>query len=415
MAGYIPFPNDPRIAGLREQGKTAPAKLAGSWYDLTAANANPAGRAAAVAAAMAANKPQQTINQATTAAPGAFMQTQGYQAGQAPIQAGAVAPIGAGAQDPYLASLYSLLGQTSGGSSPDLSGYNAALSANAQERKRMNKRYNTYNAQIGDIFGNLTRKSEALPAEITAASEMTRAQTGAQQQQYANQTRSVEDARLAAANAARQGLGLDTLAAQGAGGDAVTAQSEAGLQDKAALGQTTIDTILANEAAAKQQAALQTAGYGTAEASAKNQLSTSLENALAALKAQDVQTKIARGQAASTATGPSGPSLSDQMNILNAAQAYKEKQAGGTTTASTEPATKWFQENPNLQNSGTKFLGAFLPWFNSDAPTVSVSGKGTPTIQEYIQAFKKVNPHAAQLFTNHPQLRQLLSTTLNLK
>ena len=311
------------------------------------------------------------------------------------------------ADDPYLKALYSTLG---GGA--NTSGYDAALKQTSDERKRMQKRYNTYSAQISDVFGNLSRKT--LPELLTStaqSSEAIRAQEAAQQAKYAQDTRSTEQARLDAANAARAGLGLEGSAQAGATGDIVTQTTEAGLADKAGMDAATLQTILTNEAIAKGDINRQIAGLGYGQEEAQRKLSLSREDALAALAAQEAQIQTQRSQAISAAQ----PSTSEQLAVMQAAEDYKQnvlKANGGAT----DPASQWLEANPDYKKPAQALVASFLPWFYSaDAPSVNEGTQKTPTLDQYLQAFAKSNPQGAQLLANNPPLRDFLKTYLSTK
>lgn len=311
------------------------------------------------------------------------------------------------ADDPYLKALYSSLG---GGA--DTSGYDRALKQTADERKRMQKRYNTYSAQISDVFGNLSRKT--LPEMLTAtaqSSEAIRAQEAAQQAKYAQDTRSSEQARLDAANAARAGLGLEGSAQAGATGDLVTQTTEAGLADKAGMDAATLQTILTNEAIAKGDINRQISGLGYAQDEALRKLSLSREDALAALAAQEAQIQTQRSQAITAAQ----PSTAEQLAVIQAAEDYKQNVLKANSGA-TDPASQWLEANPDYKKPAQALIASFLPWFYSaDAPAVNKQTQKTPTFDQYLQEFAATNPQGAQLLANNPPLRDFLKTYLSTK
>ena len=165
--------------------------------------------------------------------------------------------------DPYLAFLYGLAEQAaqgSGGRAADLSGYNASLKMLGRERKRMKKRYKKYQGQIADIYGTLTGINQSMIENIAPAGEAVRADLAAQEGQHAAATRSADAARLEAATQARAGLGLEDLAGEYAGGDVATEQAEGMITDRAADTTAAQNTLLANEAIAKQQLTNQNLG-----------------------------------------------------------------------------------------------------------------------------------------------------------
>lgn len=310
------------------------------------------------------------------------------------------------ANDPYLKALYATLN----GGGVNTSGYDQALQQNAAERKRLQQRYNTYSAQISDVFGNLSRKT--LPEILlgaTQSSEAIRAQEAARQGQYATQTRSAEQARLEAANAARANLGLSDAAAAGAAGDLVTQTTEAGLADKAGMDAATLQTILANEAIAKGDINRQIASLGYGQQEALSKLGMSREDALAALAQQQAQIQAQKSQAISAGQ----PSSAEKLAVINAAEAYKQSVLGAN--AGSDPASKWLASNPSQAAAAKTLLGAFLPWFYNSAPTtVKETGK-TPTLDQYIQMFVQASPEGGKLITSNPPLRDFLKSYLSTK
>jgi hypothetical protein len=309
--------------------------------------------------------------------------------------------------DPYLKALYASLG---GGA--DTSGYDRALKQTSDERKRMQQRYNTYSAQISDVFGNLSRKT--LPEMLTAtaqSSEAIRGQQAAQQAQYAQETRSAEQARLNAANAARQGLGLEGSAEAGATGDLVTQTTEAGLADKAGMDAATLQTILTNEATAKGDINRQISGLGIAQDQAMSTLNMSREDALAALAAQQAQIETQRSQAITAAQ----PSTAERLAVIQAAEDYKNSKLSANGNGSTDPASQWIAANPNFQQPAQELLASFLPWFYNSAPAVEQQTGKTPTFDQYLQSYAKADPAGAALLSSNPPLRDFLKAYLSTK
>jgi hypothetical protein len=309
------------------------------------------------------------------------------------------------ADDPYLRALYSTLG---GGA--NTSGYDTALQQTAAERKRIQQRYNTYSAQISDIFGNLSRK--VLPeflTGITQSSEAVRGQQAAQAAKYAQETRTAEQARLDAANAARANLGLGDTAAAAAGGDIVTQSVEAGLADKAAMDAATLQTILANEAIAKGDINRQIAGLGYGEQEALRKLGASREDVLAALAAQEAQIQAQKSQAISAGQ----PSTSERLAVLQAAEEYKASKMGNNVGS--DPASQWLAANPAQSTAAKNLLGSFLPWFYNTAPAVEPTSGKVPTVDQYLQLFTKADPTGAAILQQNPALRDFIKAYLSTK
>lgn len=316
-------------------------------------------------------------------------------------------------QDPYLSALYSILGQNTA----DTSGYNAVLGDIGSQRKKATKRYQTYSAQISDLFGNLGRKSATYAQEqagIGQQAALTRSQLGAQQAQQAGQTRSADAARLKAATEARAALGLGEAASAGAAGDIATLRGEQGITDQQALGQTTIDTILANEALAKLVSSRQAGGFDVAGQQAQQELNMSYEDLLSSLSGAEAQTKMQRSQAISA--GAMSPS--EQVAILQAAENYKNAKAQTGEVASPEAAiTIWKKANPNSAQGVDALLGAFIPWVTKSAPAVDSTTQKAPTFLQLIKAFSadENNAGAVEILNSDPALLSALQTYLNIK
>ena len=313
------------------------------------------------------------------------------------------------AEDPYLAALYSLIGTNTA----DTSGYDAALGTIGNQRKQTAKRYQTYTAQLSDLFGNLGRKSATYAQEqagIGEASALTRSQVAAQQAQQAERTRSADAKRLQAATEARAALGLGEAASGGAAGDIATLRAEQALTDQQAAGQTTIDTILANEALAKLMSSRQAGGFDLAGQQAQQQLNMSYEDALAALAGQEAQTQIQKSQAISA--GAMSPAT--QVSILQAAENYKNAQAN-TGTGGTDPATVWMTANPNSAGNAQRLLATFVPWITSKAPSTDPNTGKTPTLLQLVNAYAKDHPQGAAIIAKDPTLYNLIQVYTGIK
>jgi hypothetical protein len=270
-----------------------------------------------------------------------------------------------------LNQLFQQAGQGSGGA--NLSGYNASLKMLGKERKRMKARYKKYSNQIADIYGTLSGINESMIANIAPAGEAMRADLAAQEGQQAAATRSADAARLAAATKARAELGLEDVASQYAGGDVATTQAEGMVTDTAARNTAAENTLLANEAIAKQQGANQRIGYGLQEEASTTSLQRSLEDALAAIRAERVNVLNQRAQAASQG---SGPNIGAQMSILEKIQEYTNPSAIGEPSA----LDVFKNNNPTLANSAQQAADTFSEWIASNYNSIpavqgSTSGK----------------------------------------
>ncbi len=299
---------------------------------------------------------------------------------------------GAPAVDPYLDLLYGLYeqaGQGSGGA--NLSGYNASLKMLGKERKRMKARYKKYSEQISDIYGTLTGINTSMIAGIAPAGEAMRADLAAQEGQQAAATRSADAARLEAATKARAELGLEDVASQYAGGDVATTQAEGMITDRAANATAAQNTLLANEAIAKQQLTNQNLGRAVQEEASTAGLQRSLEDALAAIRAERVNVLNQRAQAASQG---SGPNIGAQMGILEKIQEYTNPQAPGEPSA----LDVFKSRNKGLETTADQIADTFTDWVSKNYSTIpSVKLSKTPDAREVVNTF------ISQIGTTVPQ------------
>ena len=307
----------------------------------------------------------------------------GMTADAAARRAGEVAPTPeAPASDPYLDLLYGFMaqaGQGSGGA--NLSGYNASLKMLGKERKRMKARYKKYSNQIADIYGTLTGINTSMIADIAPAGEAMRADLSAQEGQQAAATRSADAARLAAATAARAELGLEDVASQYAGGDVATTQAEGMIKDSAANTTAAQNTLLANEAIAKQQLTNQNLGRALQEEASTTGLQRSLEDALAAIRAERVNVLNQRAQASSQG---SGPNIGMQMDILDKIQSYTNPQVPGEPSA----LDVFKSRNKGLETTADQIADTFTDWVSKNYSTIpSVKLSKTPDAREVVNTF----------------------------
>ena len=315
---------------------------------------------------------------------------------------------GAPAVDPYLDLLYGLYDQASQGSGgANLSGYNASLKMLGKERKRMKARYKKYSEQISDIYGTLTGINTSMIAGIAPAGEAMRADLAAQEGQQAAATRSADAARLEAATKARAELGLEDVASQYAGGDVATTQAEGMITDRAANATAAQNTLLANEAIAKQQLTNQNLGRAVQEEASTAGLQRSLEDALAAIRAERVNVLNQRAQAASQG---SGPNIGAQMDILQKIQDYTNPKASGEPSA----LDVFKSRNPALANSAQQAADTFSEWIASNydnIPGVTRSTSGKAPAGSIVNAFiDQISPQvpAARSWTGNSAMYELL-------
>lgn len=302
-----------------------------------------------------------------------------------------------------------------GQNTADTSGYDAVLGNIGSERKKAAKRYQTYSAQISDLFGNLGRKSATYAQEqagIGQQSALTRSQLAAQQAQQASQTRSADAARLKAATEARAALGLGEAASAGAAGDIATLRGEQGITDQQALGQTTIDTILANEALAKLVSSRQAGGFDMAGQQAQTELNMSYEDLLSSLSGAEAQTKMQRSQAISA--GAMSPS--EQVAILQAAENYKNAKANtGEVVNPADKAGVWLSASPDLAPAGQALLAKFTPWFVDEAGNLTGDSAKNPSFTNVLSKFQEFDAEGAQIIKDNPALISLLQVYTGLK
>jgi hypothetical protein len=286
------------------------------------------------------------------------------------------------ASDPYLDLLYGILEQSQQGSGgANLSGYNASLKMLGKERKRMKARYKKYSEQISDIYGTLTGINTSMIAGIAPAGEAMRADLAAQEGQQAAATRSADAARLEAATKARAELGLEDVASQYAGGDVATTQAEGMITDSAANATAAQNTLLANEAIAKQQLTNQNLGRAVQEEASTAGLQRSLEDALAAIRAERVNVLNQRAQAASQG---SGPNIGAQLDILQKIQDYTNPKAPGEPSA----LDVFKSRNKGLETVADQAADTFTDWISKNYSTIpSVNLGKKPDAREVVNTF----------------------------
>jgi hypothetical protein len=315
--------------------------------------------------------------------------------------------------DPLAQMEYDLLmqiasGANTGGRSVDLSGYNASLKMLGKERKRMKARYKKYENQIADIYGTLTGINTSMIADILPTGEAMRADLSAQEGQQAAATRSADAARLAAATKARAELGLEDVASQYAGGDVATTQAEGMIADSAANKTAAENTLLANEAIAKQQLTNQNLGRTIQQESSTANLQRSLEDALSAIRAERANVLMQRSQAASQASG-GGP---DYGARLDAIQGLRNM---GQGPEATDVVGRFLQANPTLEPVAAPLLNSFNSFITGPAYTRLKNIYGTSPIPALaaINAFKDSTPQAQVGIDQNPILSNLLTDWYN--
>jgi hypothetical protein len=272
----------------------------------------------------------------------------------------------------------------------------------------MKKRYKKYQGQIADIYGTLTGINKSMIENLAPAGEAMRADLAAQEGQQAAATRSADAARLEAATQARAGLGLEDLAGQYAEGDVATTQAEGMITDRAADTTAAQNTMLANEAIATQQLTNQNLGRTIQQESSESNLQRSLEDALAAIRAERANVLTQRSQAASQASG-GGP---DYNARLGAIQGLRNM---GQGPEATDVVGRFLQANPTLEPVAAPLLNSFNSFITGPAYTRLKNIYGTSPIPALaaINAFKDSTPQAQVGIDQNPILSNLLTDWYN--
>jgi hypothetical protein len=277
-----------------------------------------------------------------------------------------------------------MLGATNPGQGVNLSGYNNALRELEAEKGRVSDRYKKFSGQISDIYGTLTGITQADIANIAPTGASLRTGLSAQEAERAAATRATEEARRAAATQARQELGLEEIAGEYAGGDVVTEQSEGIVSDSEAVRSAAENTLLANEAIAQQSGQNRITGYGLQQEESSKQLQRSLEDALAAIRAEQAQIEMARSQAASQARG-GGPDWATRMAGLQGLAGL------GAPPQATDYIGQWMQNNPTAAPLAAPALNSFNAYIQANYDKLfneSGAKKVDPTLA--LQRFRQV-------------------------
>ncbi len=314
-------------------------------------------------------------------------------------------------EDSYMNLLYSLLEQ-----SKNVGGYGSALSSINRERQGINTRYKENQADIKNMFGNLTTMRRQDIPGISELAQTGRAQSAEQTGMLAQQTRDAEAQRLAAANQARAELGLGDIAAAAAGGDIVTQASEAGLADQAALAQIGQTASEVNQNITEQAINDEIASYSTDQNLALQELGRSRTGALSDLAGREQQILM---QQASAQQAAQQANIQLQMQIAGLVNEY---QAGQLQADNPKGVfAKWVNDyagnDPEAQNDATYLSGAFLNWMqNADLLTDKMTNK-TLDAPGAVNAFRKyvetADPEVVAKLDANPSLIFLLSGIWN--
>jgi hypothetical protein len=277
-----------------------------------------------------------------------------------------------------------MLGATNPGQGVNLSGYNTALRELEEEKGRINDRYKKYSGQISDIYGTLTGITQADIANIAPTGASLRTGLSAQEAERAAAARATEEARRATATQAREELGLEELAGEYAGGDVVTEQSEGIVSDSEALRSAAENTLLANEAIAQQSGQNRITGYGLQQEESSKQLQKSLEDALAAIRAEQAQIEMARSQAASQARG-GGADWATRMAGLQGLAGL------GAPARATDYIGQWMQDNPTAAPIAAPALSSFNNFLQTNYDKLfNENGQRRVDVNNAIQRFRQI-------------------------
>jgi hypothetical protein len=300
-----------------------------------------------------------------------------------------------------------MLGASSGGRSVDLSGYDSALNMLNEEKGRVSNRYKKYSGQIADIYGTLTGITQSDIENIQPRSESLRSGLSAQEAERASATRAAEEARLATATQAREALGLEDIAGEYAGGDVVTDQAEGMVKDSEAQRSAAENVLLANEAIERSQGQNRITGYGLQQEESARQLQTSLEDALAAIRAERAQIEMQRAQAASQASG-GGPDWQTRMAGLQGLQGM------GQQAPATDFIGAWMQNNPTAAPLAAPALNNFNAFLQSNYKSLfNEMGEAKINPMIAIERFRQVASPADLRALNDPAVSLFLSQFFN--
>jgi hypothetical protein len=305
--------------------------------------------------------------------------------------------------DSYLTLLKSLLDQANAGPS-----YGAALQSIRNERKGVNKRYKENQGDIKNMFGNLTTMRRGDIAGVSTLAQTGREQSAAQTAGYSQQMIDAENQRLAAANEARQALGLGEIAAAAAGGDVATEASTAQVADLGALSQIGRTASEVNQNITEQAINDEIERYSTEQDESLKELGRSRTSALADISSREQQVLMQQAQAQAAAQ-----QASTQLQ-LQIAGLIGEYEAGKITAgAPVEPLAKFLyengaQEDPVLGENAAYVGSSFQNWILSESP-VNPNTNKPYSPQEIPSVIAKFDPEIAARIRQDPRLNNLIT------
>ena len=308
--------------------------------------------------------------------------------------------------DAYLNMLYGLLNQSQGGGS-----YGSALSSIQNERKGVNKRYKENQADIKNMFGNLTTMRRGDIAGVSQLAETGRATSAQQTAAQATQTRNAEATRLAAANQARAELGLGEIAGAAATGDLATQAAEAGLADQSALAQIGRTASEVNQNITEQAINDEIARYSTEQGQSLESLGRSRDTALSDVAGREQQILMQQA-AAQQAAQQANTQL--QLQIASLVSEYEAGKLKANTP--TGVLGKWLSEyggnDPAAGAAASTASASFWNWIQSADNLMGKDGKPMDAINA-VSAFAKYDPETAKLIQGNPSLNFLLTGIWN--
>jgi hypothetical protein len=217
-----------------------------------------------------------------------------------------------------------------------------------------------------------------------------------------------ENQRLAAANEARQALGLGEIAAAAAGGDVATEASTAQVADLGALSQIGRTASEVNQNITEQAINDEIERYSTEQDESLKELGRSRTSALSDISSREQQILMQQAQAQAAAQQAS---TQLQLQIAGLIGEYEAgKLQPGTPLI---PLAKWAQENgadqdPALAENIAYIGSSFENWLLSESPVNPATNKPY-TPQEIPFAFASFDKEAAARIRQDPRLNNLLT------
>jgi hypothetical protein len=217
-----------------------------------------------------------------------------------------------------------------------------------------------------------------------------------------------ENQRLAAANEARQALGLGEIAAAAAGGDIATEASTAQVADLGALSQIGRTASEVNQNITEQAINDEIERYSTEQDESLKELGRSRTSALSDISSREQQILMQQAQAAAAAQ-----QASTQLQ-LQIAGLIGEYEAGKTTAGTpTDTMGKFLYENGGLEDpvlgANAAYIGSsFWNWLQTESPVNPATNKPF-TPQEIPSAFAAFDKDAAARLQQDPRLNNLVT------